>query len=253
MSRLANKVALVTGGAAGQGCRVAHAFAEAGARVFIIDIDDERGEQTADDLRSAGADAIYQHADISSESDWVSVADVVSTRFGRVDVLYNNAALFTERDGPVTELDVETWDRVFAVNVRGIYLGCKHTVPLMAEAAGGSIINVSSIRAWLGTSIAQDAYAATKGAVLALSRSMAVHLAPQQIRVNSICPGTIQTEMAPIADPAAATERLARYPLGRFGTTEDVVGAAVFLASDESAWITGTELPVDGGTSAFYV
>jgi NAD(P)-dependent dehydrogenase (short-subunit alcohol dehydrogenase family) len=151
------------------------------------------------------------------------------------------------------DIDVDVWDRVFAVNARGVFLGCKHAAPLMAAGTGGSIVNIASIRAWLGTSVAQDAYAATKGAVIALTRSLSTHLAPRQIRANTICPGTILTAMAPLLDEQAVAQRLARYPLGRFGTTTDVVGAAVFLASDESRWITGVELPVDGGTSVFYV
>jgi cyclopentanol dehydrogenase len=151
------------------------------------------------------------------------------------------------------DLSVDTWDRVFAVNARGVFLGCKHAVPLMHDSDGGSIINIASIRAWLGTSRAQDAYAATKGAVVALTRSLAVHLAPRQIRANTISPGTVLTAMAPLPDEAAVAQRLARYPLGRFGETPDVVGAAVFLASDESRWVTGADLRVDGGTSVFYV
>lgn len=250
--RLEGKVAIVTGAAAGQGRDVAKAFAGEGASIILLDMDEEHGAETAEMIRSDGGVARFFSIDVSSEQDWIRVAASATAEFRRADVLYNNAALFSPDDGPVTEIDVETWDRVFAVNVRGVFLGCKHIVPLM-KPDGGSIVNVASIRAWLGTSKAQDAYAATKGAVVALSHSLAVHLAPSQIRVNTLCPGTILTDMAPLPDDAAVAERLARYPVGRFGLTSDVVGAATFLASDESLWVTGTELIVDGGTSALYV
>ena len=251
--RLTSKVALITGAAAGQGRAIAEAFAAEGASVIMLDLDETTGEEAAASIRDSGRNATFRRIDVSNEADWVETIEAVRSSFGRLDILYNNAALFSAADGPVMEIGVDVWDLVFAVNARGVFLGCKHAVPLMDSGGGGSIINIASIRAWLGTSTAQDAYAATKGAVVALTRSLAVHLAPRQIRANTICPGTILTAMAPLADGEAVAQRLARYPLGRFGTTNDVVGAAVFLASDESRWITGVELPVDGGTSAFYV
>jgi NAD(P)-dependent dehydrogenase (short-subunit alcohol dehydrogenase family) len=251
--RLRGKAAIVTGAAAGQGQAVAGAFAAEGAEVLLLDVDEDAGEAAAEMIRKDGGTALFRRVDVSSEDDWVGALGVARDRFGRLDVLYNNAALFAGADGPVTELGIEIWDRVFAVNARGVFLGCKHSVPLMADMGGGSIINIASIRAWLGTSRAQDAYAASKGAVVALTRSLAVHLASRQIRANTICPGTILTSMAPLPDEAAVAQRLARYPLGRFGTTDDVIGAAVFLASDEAQWITGTDLVIDGGTSVYYV
>jgi len=251
--RLASKVAVITGAAAGQGRAVAETFAAEGASVIMLDTDETTGESAAASIRDSGGDATFRRVDVSNEADWIETIEAVRSSFDRLDILYNNAALFSPADGPVTEIDIDVWDRVFAVNVRGVFLGCKHAVPLMERGDGGSIVNIASIRAWLGTSTAQDAYAATKGAVVALTRSLAVHLAPRQIRANTICPGTILTAMAPLPDAEAVAQRLARYPLGRFGTTTDVIGAAVFLASDESRWITGIELPVDGGTSVFYV
>lgn len=251
--RLAGKAAIVTGASTGQGLAVAEAFAREGAGVLLVDLNQQAGEDAAEVIRHQGGSAMFVRADVSREEDWVEAVRAAREKFDRLDVLYNNAALFSDSDGPVTDLPADIWDRVLAVNARGVFLGCKHSVPLIAESGGGSIINIASIRAWLGTSRAQDAYAASKGAVVALTRSMAVHLAVQQIRVNTICPGTILTDMAPLPDASAVAQRLARYPLGRLGTTDDVTGAAVFLASDESRWITGVELPIDGGTSAFYV
>ena len=253
MHRLAGAIAIVTGAGSGQGRAVAEAYAAQGAKVMVVDIDVESAEQTAKTIQGAGGTASFHRSDVSIESDWASTLGVTRQTFGGVDVLYNNAALFSPDDGPVTELSVEVWDRVQAVNVRSVFLGCKHAVPMMRERGGGSIINVASIRAHLGTLRAQDAYAASKGAVVALTRSLAIHLAVDRIRVNAISPGTILTPMAPLADEVVAAQRLARYPLGRFGETADITGAALYFASSDSLWTTGTELLVDGGTSAFYV
>jgi NAD(P)-dependent dehydrogenase (short-subunit alcohol dehydrogenase family) len=253
MMRLQGKAAIVTGAAAGQGKRVAAAYAAEGARVFLVDLDALQVAAAAEELRSLGGDTVSFAGDVAFEEPWVDLMTLVDESCGQLDVLYNNAALFSPSDGPVSQLDASIWDRVMAVNARGVFLGCKHGAPLMERSGGGSIINIASIRATLGSSKAHDAYAASKGAVVALTMSMAVHLAPAQIRVNAISPGTILTAMAPLPDEAAIAQRLARYPLGRFGTTDDIVGAAVLLASDESSWITGVNLAIDGGTSAYYV
>lgn len=250
MTRLSGKVAIVSGAAAGQGLAVSEAFAREGAAVVMTDLDGEVLRAAADRVKEKGGKVLALEADVAEEASWQQVVRAATAEFGPLHVLYNNAAIFHADDGAVTDIDVELWDRVMAVNVRSVYLAAKHAVPQMAD--GGSIINIASIRAWLGTRGAKDAYAASKGAVVALSRALAVHLAPRDIRVNTICPGTILTAMAPIPDEKAARERLARYPMGRFGTTDDVAGAACFLASDESTWITGTDVVIDGGTSAFY-
>ena len=253
MSRLDGKVAIVTGAAAGQGAGVARAYAAEGASVAVFDLDEHGGKETVDAIVEAGGAAALIVGDVSDESAWSDAVDQVVTAFGGIDVVYHNAALFSPDDGSVVDIEPPTWDRVMAVNVRSVYLGCRAAVPSMTERGGGSIVAVASIRAHLGTSTAQDAYAASKGAVVGLIRSVAVHLAPVGIRANVISPGTILTAMAPVADEDAAAVRLARYPLGRFGTVDDVIGAAIYLASDESSWTTGVELPVDGGTSSFYV
>jgi len=253
MSRMAGKVAIVTGSAVGQGAAVARAFAAEGASVAVFDLDEHGGAETVEAIEEFGGAATLAVGDVADEGSWSAVVDQVTAEFGPVDVLYHNAALFSPRDGSVVELEPEVWDRVMAVNVRSVYLGCRAVVPSMIRRGTGSVIAVASIRASLGTSIPQDAYAASKGAVVALVRSLAVHLGPHGIRANVISPGTILTDMAPVADEEAAATRRARYPIGRFGSVEDVVGAAIYLASDESRWTTGIELPVDGGTSSFYV
>ena len=251
--RLDGKVAVVTGGGAGQGAAVAGAFAAEGAAVAIVDIDVGAGESTAQLIRDGGGVARFIEGDVSEEKSWTRIAGEVEAELGDIAVAYHNAALFSPDDGSVVDLAPDVWDRVMAVNARSVYLGCRAVVPSMIRRGGGSIIAVASIRAHLGTSAPQDAYAASKGAVVALIRSLAVHLAPHSIRANVISPGTILTAMAPVADEAAAAIRRARYPMGRFGTVDDVTGAAVHLASDESSWTTGVEITIDGGTSSFYV
>jgi NAD(P)-dependent dehydrogenase (short-subunit alcohol dehydrogenase family) len=251
--RLQGAVCVVTGGAAGQGRAVATRYAAEGASVLILDVDSDGGREAAAEIRDQGNSAAFLQCDVSEETDWVQVRTYLKSKFGPASVLYNNAAVFLPEDRSVLEMEVATWDRVMAVNVRSIFLACKHIVPGMIERGGGSVINIASIRASLGTTVPQDAYAASKGAVVSLSRSLAAEFAQHNIRVNVISPGTILTEMAPIKDPIVAAERLKRYPLGRFGTTGDVEGAAVYLASEESAWTTGVELLVDGGTTSFYV
>ena len=253
MTRLEGKTAIVTGAAAGQGRHIAERFAAEGAAVVIADVDVERGPQAARTITDSGGKALFELCDVGEESSWANLVSVAHEKFGPIDICYNNAAIFLPQDRSVLDMSVDTWDRVMAVNVRGTFLGCKHVLPDMLERGSGSIVNVASIRAYLGTSAPQDAYATSKGAVVALTKSLAVEFAPRGIRVNVICPGTVETEMAPLPDEAARLQRIARYPIGRFGTPTDVAGAAIFLSSDESSWITGVVLPVDGGTSVFYV
>lgn len=251
--RLEGLIAVVTGAAAGQGKTVALRFAEEGASVLLLDVKEVAGEQVAEHINRLGGRALFLRCDVSSEEDWLKAQQLAQSELGAASVLYNNAAVFLPEDGSVLDMTIDTWDRVMAVNVRSVFLGCKHFVPGMVASGGGSVINVASIRASLGTTIPQDAYATSKGAVAALSKSLAVEFGPSQVRVNVISPGTVLTEMAPIQDPTVAAERLLRYPLGRFGTPEDVATAAVYLASAESSWVTGAEILVDGGTSALYV
>ena len=251
--RLEGEVCVVTGAAGGQGRAVASRFAEEGASVLLLDTDITRGAEAASQIRNRGLSADFLACDVSEEGDWLRVRSHLEQTLGPCTVLYNNAAIFLPEDRSVLDIEVSTWDRVMAVNVRGIFLGCKHLIPGMIERGGGSVVNIASIRASIGATTPQDAYSASKGAVVSLSKAMAIEFAHHAVRVNVISPGTILTEMAPVKDPVLAAERLKRYPLGRFGTTDDIASAAVYLASRESGWTTGIELMIDGGTSTFYV
>src|SRR3954465_5850809 len=253
--RLEGKVTIVTGGGSGMGRVAAELFAREGARVVVADFVEEAGSATVEAVRNAGGEATFVKTDVSNEDDARGmVAHAVAT-FGRVDVLYNNAGVMPEADHSVIDTDVATWDQVMAVNVRGVFLGCKYAIPGMIEAGGGSIINIASFVALLGCSVPQDAYTASKGAVLSLTRSLAVQFAPQGIRTNAICPGPVETPLLMdwlVKDEAAKNLRLARNPTGRFGKPEEIVHMAVYLASGESRWTNGASLVVDGGITVNY-
>jgi NAD(P)-dependent dehydrogenase (short-subunit alcohol dehydrogenase family) len=183
------------------------------------------------------------------------MVDHAVATFGHVDVLYNNAGVMPEPDHSVIDTDVATWDTVMAVNVRGVFLGCKYAIPQMLEQGSGSIINISSFVAILGCSVPQDAYTASKGAVLSLTRSLAVQFGPRGVRSNAICPGPIETPLLMdwlLKDEAAKQLRLARNPTGRFGKPDEIVNAAIYLASDESRWTNGASFVIDGGISVNY-
>ena len=192
---------------------------------------------------------------MSVEDDARRMVEAAASAYGRVDVLYNNAGVMPEADHSVIDTDVDTWDKVMAVNLRGVFLGCKHAIPRMIEQGSGSVINISSFVALLGCSVPQDAYTASKGAVLSLTRSLAVQFGPQGVRSNAICPGPIETPLLMdwlLKDEAAKQLRLARNPTGRFGKPEEIVNLAIYLASDESRWTNGAAMVVDGGISVNY-
>jgi NAD(P)-dependent dehydrogenase (short-subunit alcohol dehydrogenase family) len=192
---------------------------------------------------------------VSVEDDARRMVEAAASAYGRVDVLYNNAGVMPEADHSVLDTDVDTWDRVMAVNLRGVFLGCKHAIPRMLEQGSGSVINISSFVALLGCSVPQDAYTASKGAVLSLTRSLAVQFGPQGVRSNAICPGPIETPLLMdwlLKDEAAKQLRLARNPTGRFGKPQEIVNLAIYLASDESRWTNGAAMVVDGGISVNY-
>ncbi len=251
MDRLKGKVALVTGGAMGIGEAVCLTMAREGARVAVTDRDDARGEAVATAIRRAGGEAAYWHLDVSTESQVASVFADVKRRFGPINVLVNNAGV-AGPNKPTHELSVEEWESVQAVNVRGVFLGTKHVIAQMREAGGGSIVNLSSI---YGIVSAPDVppYHASKGAVRMMSKTDALLYAGDRIRVNSVHPGFIWTPMVDgflqtQADPVAAKQATAAlHPLGHLGTPDDIAWACVYLASDESQFVTGTELVVDGG------
>ena len=251
MGKLDGKVALISGGARGQGAAEAKRFCEEGARVVFGDVRDADGKKVEDEVRAAGGEALYVHLDVAAEADWRHAVETAVSRFGKLDILINNAAIVIPRVA-IDERTVEDWDRVMAVNARGVFLGTKHAIPAMRRAGGGSIVNISSV-AGIGQSLHQEpAYAASKGAVRIFTKVTASQHAKDKIRCNSVHPGPIDTEMlhSSMRDPAVLERRLQRVPLGRMGTVDEVVNAVVFLASDDASYVTGSEMVVDGGALA---
>jgi NAD(P)-dependent dehydrogenase (short-subunit alcohol dehydrogenase family) len=253
--RLQDKVSIITGAGSGMGRVAALRFAAEGSLVVVADNQKAAAEETVALVKAAGGEATAVTVDISAEADARAMVDHAIATYGRVDVLYNNAGIMPEADHSVVDTSVEIWDKVMAVNVRGVFLACKYAIPRMAERHSGSIINVSSFVAILGCSVPQDAYTASKGAVLALTRSLAVQFAPQGIRTNAILPGPVETPLLMewlVKDEEAKKVRLARNPSGRFGKPDEIAALAVYLASDESAWTNGASLVIDGGISVNY-
>jgi NAD(P)-dependent dehydrogenase (short-subunit alcohol dehydrogenase family) len=253
--RLADKVTIITGAGGGMGRTAARMFAAEGAKVVCVDVSEEMAESAAGDVKAAGGQATAVAADVSKEDQAKKMVDHAVATFGRVDALYNNAGIMPAADHSVIDTDVATWDKVMAVNVRGVFLGCKYAIPKMVDQGSGSVINVASFVAILGCSVPQDAYTASKGAVLALTKSLAVQFAPQGVRTNSISPGPIETPLLMdwlVKDEEAKKIRLARNPTGRFGKPEEIVHVALYLASDESRWTNGANLVIDGGITVNY-
>jgi NAD(P)-dependent dehydrogenase (short-subunit alcohol dehydrogenase family) len=253
--RLDGKVTIITGGGSGMGRTAAEVFAREGARVVVADFSESAGESAVAAVRAAGGEATFVRANVSNEADAKAMVQHAVATYGRVDALYNNAGIMPEADHSVIDTDVATWDAVMAVNVRGVFLGCKYAIPQMLEQGSGSIINIASFVAILGCSVPQDAYTASKGAVLALTRSLAVQFAGRGVRSNSISPGPIETPLLMdwlLKDEAAKQLRLARNPSGRFGKPEEIVNVGVYLASDESRWTNGSNFVIDGGITVNY-
>jgi NAD(P)-dependent dehydrogenase (short-subunit alcohol dehydrogenase family) len=253
--RLEDKVTIITGAGGGMGRTAARMFAAEGAKVVCVDVSEEMAESAADDVRTAGGQATAVAADVSQEDQARALVDHAVATNGRVDAHYNHAGIMPAADHSVTDTDVATWDKVMAVNVRGVFLGCKYAIPRMIDQGSGSIINVASFVALVGCSVPQDAYTASKGAVLALTKSLAVQFAPQGVRSNSISPGPIETPLLMdwlVKDEEAKRIRLARNPTGRFGKPEEIVHVALYLASDESRWTNGANLVIDGGITVNY-
>ncbi len=247
--RLEGKVALISGGARGQGAVEARLFASEGAKVVIGDILDEEGRQVEAEIAEAGGDATYVHLDVTSESDWDSAVRTAVESYGKLDILVNNAGILIRKS--VEETTGEDWDRIMDINGKGVFLGTKVAIPAMRDAGGGSIINISSV-AGLQGSPTSTAYSATKGAVRLLTKSTAVQYATKNIRCNSVHPGIIYTDMTRDSLDTEEGQRswMARVPMRRLGRSEDVANGVLFLASDESSYMTGSELVIDGGITA---
>jgi NAD(P)-dependent dehydrogenase (short-subunit alcohol dehydrogenase family) len=250
--RLDGKVALITGGGSGMGKVASELFAAEGAQVVLTDVNDEAGEATA---AAIGDRARYVHADVSKEPEAEAMVGAAVDAFGRLDVLYNNAGVMLPDDGSVDTMDERIWDLTLAVNVKGVAFGCKYGIPAMIASGGGSIINVASFVAWLGAATSQTAYTASKGAVLAMTREIAVEFARKGIRCNALCPGPIETPLllALLSDDEKKQRRFVHIPMGRLGHAEELAKAALFLASDDASYMTGASMIVDGGITAAYV
>jgi NAD(P)-dependent dehydrogenase (short-subunit alcohol dehydrogenase family) len=249
--RLEEKVAVITGAASGIGRETARRFAEEGAKVCVVDLKDQTGEEVAGRL-----DGLYVHADVTDPDDVQRMFREASEHFGGVDVLFNNAGISPPDDDSILETEMEAWERVQNVNLKSVYLCCKHGIPYLLERSGGSIINTASFVAVMGAATSQISYTASKGGVLAMSRELGVQFARQGVRVNALCPGPVNTPLLQelfAKDPEKAARRLVHLPMGRFAEAVEIANAALFLASDESSYVNASTFLVDGGLSGAYV
>jgi NAD(P)-dependent dehydrogenase (short-subunit alcohol dehydrogenase family) len=252
MGRLDGKVAVITGAGGGMGREAALLFSEEGARVCVADVDGAAAHETA----AACRDAFGVAVDVASSDDVERMYAATADRYGGIDVLYNNAGISPADDASILETEPDAWQRVLDVNAKGVYLCCKHGIPHLLERGGGSVINVASFVALVGAATSQIAYTASKGAVLSLSRELAVQFARQGVRVNALCPGPVETPLLLRIfgdDPAAYERRRVHLPMGRLAKPREIVNAALFLASDEASYVTGATFLVDGGLTASYV
>jgi NAD(P)-dependent dehydrogenase (short-subunit alcohol dehydrogenase family) len=247
--RLENKVALISGGARGMGAVEAKLFAKEGAKVIIGDMLEDEGRKVEAEINEAGGVCVFVTLDVSDEDAWRKAVDEAVSRYGKLDILVNNAGIYRAHN--VEETTADEWDQVMDINAKGVFLGTKHAIPAMREAGGGSIVNISSVAGLTG-SMVTSAYNASKGAVRLLTKSTAIQYASDGIRANSVHPGTIETPMTEgfLADDAARQDRMDRTPIGRLGRPEDVAYGALYLASDEASFVTGSELVIDGGRTA---
>jgi NAD(P)-dependent dehydrogenase (short-subunit alcohol dehydrogenase family) len=249
--RLKDKVALITGAGSGIGQQTALLFAREGAQVVIVDVN----EKAAKDVAASIKNSIAVRADVSKAADCERMVAEAEKKFGKLDVMFNNAGIMHGKDDDAVSTSEEVWDLTLDINAKGVFLGCKYGIPALKRAGGGSIINTASFVARMGAATPQVAYTASKGAVLAMTRELAIIHARQKIRVNALCPGPLKTEllMAFLNTEAKKQRRLVHIPMGRFGEAEEIAKAALFLASDDSSYITGTDFLVDGGITAAYV
>lgn len=253
--RLQNKVALITGAGSGIGHYTAVLFAQEGAAVVVADINDEGGQQTVEEITAAGGKAVYIHADVSKAADCEAMVALAEETYGGLHILFNNAGVMLSADDDAVSTEESVWDTTMAINVKGVFFGCKYGIPALRRSGGGSIINTASFVALLGAATPQLAYTASKGAVLSMTRELATIHARENIRVNALCPGPLRTEllMKFLNTEEKKQRRLVHIPMGRFGEAKEMAYAALYLASDESSYVTGTEFVVDGGITAAYV
>jgi NAD(P)-dependent dehydrogenase (short-subunit alcohol dehydrogenase family) len=253
--RLEGKVALITGGASGIGRQAAALFAREGAAVTVVDIDESGGVETVDGIKDANGRAAFVRADVSNAEDVRNMIGFAEETFGKLNVLFNNAGIMHGEDSDAISTEEAVWDRTIAINLKGVFYGCKFGIPALQRAGGGSVINTASFVALMGAATPQIAYTASKGGVVAMSRELAVIHARERIRVNALCPGPLRTKllMDYLDTEEKKQRRLVHVPMGRFGEAFEVAQAALFLASEESSFITGTELVIDGGITAAYV
>jgi NAD(P)-dependent dehydrogenase (short-subunit alcohol dehydrogenase family) len=253
--RLAGKTAVITGAGGGVGRASAQRFAREGAAVVCVDVADDANEETAELVRAEGGRALAQHADVTDASEVESVVSKAEAEFGGLDIMFNNAGVMLDGDGDAVSTPDAIIDRTLDINVKGVILGCRYAVPALRRRGGGVIINTASFVASVGAATPQIAYTASKGAVLSLTRELAVVHAREAIRVNAVSPGPLHTEllMSFLDTDAKKQRRLVHVPMGRFGESSEIANAALFLASDEASYVTGANLNVDGGLTAAYV
>jgi NAD(P)-dependent dehydrogenase (short-subunit alcohol dehydrogenase family) len=253
--RLEGRTALITGAASGIGSQAARLFAAEGARVVVADLDAEAGETTAAAIRRDGGAARFVRCDVARDADVRAAVAEAEAHFGGLHVLFNNAGIFPADDGSPVDTPEAVFDRVIAVNLKGVFLGCKHGIPALLRAGGGSIVNTASFVAVMGAATSQIAYTASKGGVLAMTREVAIEYARRGIRANALCPGPVNTPLLAglLADPAARARRLVHVPMGRLAEAPEIARAALFLASDDSSYVNGATFLVDGGITAAYV
>jgi NAD(P)-dependent dehydrogenase (short-subunit alcohol dehydrogenase family) len=253
--RLAGKTAVITGAGGGVGRASAQRFAREGAAVVCVDVADDANEETADLVRAEGGRALARHVDVTDAREVESVVSQAEAEFGGLDIMFNNAGVMLDGDDDAVSTPDAIIDRTLDINVKGVILGCRYAVPALRRRGGGVIINTASFVASVGAATPQIAYTASKGAVLSLTRELAVVYAREAIRVNAVSPGPLRTEllMSFLDTDAKKQRRLVHVPMGRFGESSEIANAALFLASDEASYVTGANLNVDGGLTAAYV
>ena len=253
--RLQDKVALITGAGSGIGRETALLFAAEGAQVVVVDVNDPAGEETVRMVRGQGGEATYAHADVSKAAECENMVRIAETTYGKLNVMFNNAGIMHSADDDAITTSEDVWDLTMAINLKGVFLGCKYGIPALRRAGGGSVINTASFVALIGAATPQVAYTASKGGVLALTRELAVVHARENIRVNALCPGPLKTPLLMnfLNTEEKKQRRLVHIPMGRFGEAKEMAQAALYLASDESSFLTGATFSVDGGITAAYV